>query len=244
MRCLLIAAICVLTTLQTFADDAEKARKIVDRGVKATGGAKAVKKMMISHFEDEGTYHGMGDGIPYNGIFDSHWPNKMRFEIADAFTNIQNGDKGWVKVQGMVIPMEKEQTEEAKKQRETGFVTTLIPLAKANKKYKLSLFGEETVDGDLCDGVNVNAEGMRQVTLFFSRKTGLLRKSSYVLKADELGGKEVVETAVYSEFKEVQGVQVPHKTLLHRDGKKFVESNLTKVEFPEEANDDLFKEPK
>ncbi|MFT5094349.1 MAG: hypothetical protein ACI93T_003186, partial [Porticoccaceae bacterium] len=52
-------------------DDAAKAQQIVDRGIKAAGGAKALNRLKIAAVEDKGLYYGMGEGVPYEGKFET-----------------------------------------------------------------------------------------------------------------------------------------------------------------------------
>jgi hypothetical protein len=226
------------------ADEAEtRARKLVERGIKSMGGNKALKKSAIIKIEEEGTYHGMGQALPYNGRYLMAWPNRTRFEIVNAFLIVRDGEKGWMSTQGVTTPLTADQMKEQLLQGHCQYVSTLIPLAKPNKKFKLSLNGEETIDGEVCDGINIDVEGQRQTTLFFSRKTGLLRRTSYVVAVEELDGKEVVDSIVRLDYKEVDGVMVSMSQKITRDGKKFVEGKITKVEFPENADDAEFAKP-
>lgn len=121
-------------------------------------------------------------------------------------------------------------------------MSTLIPLAKPSKKYKLSLFGEAEVDGEPCDGVSVASDKQRTVTLLFSRKSELLRKSEYIVYSDELK-KEVVEEVIYSDYRDVEGLKVAHKVAINRDGKKFVESETQEIRFEKEADPSWFAKP-
>ena len=182
----------------------------------------------------------MGDGLPYEGQYETSLPNKFRVEIRYVFTIIVDDDKGWLKAQGQVIAMPAEQPK--KKQMHSGFVSTLIPLAKPGKRYKLSLFGEAEVDGEQCDGVNVASDKQQSVTLMFSRKTGLLRKSECIVYSDELS-KEVVEESIYSEYRNVEGLKVAHKIAINRDGKKFVVSETQEIRLEKEADPSWFAKP-
>ena len=223
-------------------DDAAKAQQIVDRGIKAAGGAKALNRLKIAAVEDKGLYYGMGEGVPYEGEFQTSLPDKFRVEILNVFVIVVDGDKGWLSVQGRTIEMPAEQLAEQKKQQHTSFVATLIPLAKPSKKYKLSLFGEAEVDGEQCDGVTVDSDKQRPVTLLFSRTSGLLRKSECVVYSDELK-QEVVEEIVYSDYRDVGNLKVAHKLAINRDGKKFVVSEAQKISLEKEADPSWFAKP-
>jgi hypothetical protein len=223
-------------------DEAAKAQQFINRGIKAVGGAKALNRLKIAVVRDKGIYYGMSEDLPYQGKYETSLPDKFRVEIFQVFIIVVNGDKGWLRSQGMTIEMPADKLAEQKKEQYTGFVSTLIPLAKPNKKYKLSLFGEAEVDGEQCDGVSVASDKQRTVTLLFSRKTGLLRKSEYVIHSDELD-KEVVEEVIYSNYRDVDGLKVAHKVSLNRDGKKFVVSETQEIRLEKEADPKWFSKP-
>lgn len=244
LRSLTLLAVCLMVTAPTLADEADvRARKIVDRAIKAMGGKKALKKTQVMLLEEEGTFYGMGQAIPYAGRYYMAPPNRTRFEILNAFLIVRDGDKGWIKTQGVVTPLTDAQIKEQKLEAHCQYMASLIPLAKANRKRKLSLAGEEEIEGEACVGINIDAEGQRQTQLYFSKKTGLLKRTSYVVAPEELGGKEVVDSILHLDYKEIEGVQVSMSQKITRDGKKFVEGKMKKVEFPEKADDDEFAKP-
>jgi hypothetical protein len=244
-RLIPLAVLCVTLTIVSpvrAEDDAATAQKLIDRGIKAVGGRKALNKSKITAVKDKGSFYGMGEGLPYEGKFESSFPDKFRVEILNVFVIVVNGDKGWVSAMGQTMEMPAEQIAEQGKQMHTSFVTTLIPLAKPSKKYKLSLAGEEDVDGEKCDGVNVNSDKQRSVKLLFSQKTGLLVKSEYTIRSDELG-KEVTEEVLYSNYRDVDGLKTAHKLTIKRDGKKYVESEIQEIRYLEEADPSWFTKP-
>jgi hypothetical protein len=58
---LTLLAVCLMVASPAVADEAEtRARKLVEREIKAMGGGKALKKSAIIRIEEAGTYHGMG----------------------------------------------------------------------------------------------------------------------------------------------------------------------------------------
>ena len=244
LRSLTVLVLCLAVTAPTFADEADAgARKLIDRAIKSLGGKKALDKTRVMLMEEEGSYYGMGEALPYTGRYYMAMPNRTRFEIQNAFLIVRDGDQGWMKAQDVVTPLTGAQIKESKLEAHCQHVASLIPLAKPNEKFKLSLAGEEEIEGEACDGINVNVEGQRQTQLYFSRKTGLLKRTSYVVAPEELGGKEVVDAIVHLGYKEVEGVQVSMTQKMTRDGKLYVEGKMTKVEFPEKADDAEFAKP-
>lgn len=226
-------------------DDGNKARQIIDRAVKAMGGPEALEKSRNMIVKDEGTYFGMGDGLPYKGRYVYSFGNagRYRMEILGVFVQVMNRDKGWMEVMGNASDLTGETLKVTKQTWFTGYVTTLLPLQKPDKAFQLSLTEAQTVDGEECDGVTVKHEQMPELTMYFSRKTGLLKKTKYVTKVAELGFQEAEEESIYREYKDVDGVMSVTKLTSFRDGKKFVEANLHDITFPASIDDSEFKKP-
>ena len=227
------------------ADDAGKAQELVDRAIKAIGGKKALNKTVNTIMEDKGTYYGMGEGVPYEGryVFQMTNPVRYRMEIIDVFIMVADRDKAWVSAMDDVMDQEGESLEVAKQGALVNYAMSLIPLQKPNKEFKLGLAEPETVEGKECEGITIAHEKMPTITMQFSKKTGLIKKTKYKTKVAELGFKEVTEEAVYYEYKEFDGFKNPTKIIMYRDGKKFVESYPQKVSYPDKLDESEFKKP-
>ncbi len=226
-------------------DDVAQAQKLIDRAIKAIGGNEALEKTRNTILEDKGTYFGMGDGLPYEGryVFDFSDPGRFRMEILGIFVSVVDKDTGWTSAMGTITDLKGEALEAAKESVFTGYVISLIPLQKPNKDFKLSLVGTETVEDEKCEGVNVDREGMPTCTIYFSQKTGLIKKTRTTTKAAELGYKEVQDETVYHEYKKLNGVLGCAKMTSYRDGKKFVESSPHTVSYPDKIDEKEFKKP-
>ncbi len=209
------------------ADDSSEARAIVDRAIEAAGGEAALAKFQSMTWKEKGTYYGMGDGLPYTGTYAIQWPDRFRMEIANAFTIVLNGDHGWMQTGGNTEEMTRDQLAEQKQERYVGWVTSLLPLTRG--KYHLASVGESKVDGRPAVGVKVVARNHRDVTLYFDKASGLVVKSQYGARAMEDGGKKVTQEAYYANYREVNGAKMPSKIVIKRDGKRFVEAEITEL---------------
>jgi outer membrane lipoprotein-sorting protein len=225
------------------ADDAAKAQKLIDRAIQAMGGNKALEKTRNTIFEDKGTYHGMGAELPYEGRFVFSFPGRYRMEISGEFVSVTDGDKAWVSVMGMTMDLDGVALETAKAAVLAQNAMSLIPLQKPNKEFKLSLAEAENVEGEDCEGINIDRESMPTCTIHFSKKTGLVKKTKCTTKASELDYKEVTDETIFHEYKEVDGVLSVMKMSILRDGKKYVESNVSSVSYPETLDASEFKKP-
>ena len=221
--------------------DEAKARKLVEQSLKAAGGADKIAKRPATTIKDRGMYYGAGEGVAYEGIFSFHLPDKVSMEISGAFKIVVNGNQGWVKANNETREMTAEEIDTQKSGLYHGWVASLLPVTQ--KEFKLSLFGEEKLDGRDVEGINVTREGRPNVTLFFDKQTHLLVKSTTVVKSPEQGNKEVAEVHLYKDYKPIDGLQSPTKSLVTRDGKKFVESEVVEEVRHEKLDDSVFAKP-
>ena len=221
--------------------DEAKAKKLIEQSLKATGGAEKIAKVPASTFKERGTYYGQGDGLPYEGVYSVHLPDKFSMEIQGVFKLVFNAKQGWTRMGNETKEMTADELAIQKGNAYHGWVASLLPLK--DKDFKLSYFGIEKIDGKEAEGVSVAREGRSTVTLFFDKQSHLLVKSTATAKSTEQGNKEVSEEIWYKDFKAIEGIQSPTKMLIHRDGKKFVESEVFDEVRHEKLDDSLFAKP-
>lgn len=221
------------------AGESDDAAAIVEKAIEAAGGRKNLEKFNTLTSTEKGTYYGMGEGLPYTGKMAIQMPDKVRMEIEGFFIMVVNGDKGWTKTGEDVADMPEDQLKGQQASHYAGFVATLLPLKE--ERFKLKKLADAEIEGAAVSVVQVSSEGHQDVTLCFDQKTGLLAKSTF--KAfDAEQGKEAEYENYYRGYKEVEGAQVAMKMLMHRDGKKFVESEMTEIK-PAKDIDAMFEKP-
>jgi outer membrane lipoprotein-sorting protein len=215
------------------ADDAE-ARKVVDKALQAMGNPSG--KMSGVTWKGKGTFYGMGDGVPYTGTWSVQPPDKFRMDIENAFVIIVNGDKGWINGQEMT----KDQLNEQLEGVHSNWVSQIYPLKE--KAFTLTLIGESKVDDKPALGVKVAHKGRRDVTLYFDKESGLPVKIEHMVKDDQTGS-EVKQESIVKEWTTVDGMKVPSKMDIKRDGKKFVDGEMTEYKLSEKLPDETFAKP-
>jgi hypothetical protein len=229
--------------------DQADVRAVIDKAVKAMGGEANLSRQKAMSLKGTGTFYGMGEGIPFNGEWSLQALRQMKAAIEGKagdqtfrFVRVINGDKGWVKFNDTPTKeMSKEEVAEGHEELYTGWVATLAPLK--DKAFKLAPLGDVKVEGNDAVGVRVSREGHRDVSLFFDKASGMLVKTESMVKDIEGGGKELTQEAYQSDFKEVDGVKHAMKTLLKRDGKRFVEVQWSEVRPAEKLDDSVFAMP-
>lgn len=230
------------------ADDAKAAREVIDKAIKAHGGADNVKKFQGSVSSFKGTFRGMGMELPMTGEISVSGATRAKvvieLEVSGQKFNVVNvvdGGKGWTKVGDAVTVLDKDMMTEAAEKQHAGWVASLAPLVDG-KGYTLAATGEHTVGETKAVGVKVTAKGRRDVDLYFDKETGLLVKHEVRVK-DEGSGQEVLEETTHSDYKDVQGTKQAMKLATKRDGKEYLDVELSGVQLSEKLDDGVFVKP-
>ena len=243
----LAVAVVLSAAVTARADDAD-AKAIVDKALRAHGGADTVAKFSATTTKFKGTVHSMGQALPFTGEIATQGADRVKVDVeAEAagmkfrFVSVLSGDKGWIKAPGAdTKEMDKDELAEAKEQAHAGWVASLVPLT--GKGLTLAKIGEVEIDKRPALGVKVSGKGRRDVDLYFDKETGLLVKAESRVK-DEGSGQEVTQESFYADYKDVQGVKYAMKITVKRDGKPYVEGEVTDVEFAEKLDAGVFAKP-
>jgi len=155
-------------------------------------------------------------------------------------TVVVNGDKAWINVNGMNIDLDDKLTKAMKEEAHLHKVARLLDLKK--KEYKLSALGEAKVEGQDAVGIQVAAKGHGAVNLYFSKASGLLVKTEN-RALDYMSMQEVSQEGVLSDYKDTDGLKSPRKVLINRDGKKFLEMEITEVKLLDKHDESVFAKP-
>jgi hypothetical protein len=151
-----------------------------------------------------------------------------------------DGKDGWVKANGMDVPVEDKvlaELQEASFQTKFGRMTFL-----KDKSIELTALAETKLDGKTLVGVKVASKGRRDFEMYFDKESGLLTKVEK-LALDPTTGTEVKEERIVKEYQEVDGIKVAKKLLVNRDGKKFLEMEVEEVKFLDKVEDSTFAKP-
>jgi hypothetical protein len=230
-------------------DDATEPRAVIDKAIKALGGEANLSKFKAVSMKGKGTYYGNGDGIPYTGEWEIQLPDKGKFSVESSangqtfrFMIVVNGNKGWIKFNDDVKEMGKDQLAEERERLYGDQVATLVPLK--DKAYKLASLGELDVKGQKAVGVRISHKDYRDVLLYFDKKSGLPVKSETMVKDIMAGGDRLItQEAFVSDYKEFDGVKHATKTVMMRDGKRYVEADFSEIRPAEKLDDNLFGQP-
>ncbi len=227
----------------------DESRAILNKAIKAHGGETKLAAIKAIQVKGKGKVNAMGMEIPFMIEISSQPPDKLKAVIEiDVnnmnFTviNVVNGKKGWNSVMGTTKEMDDKEMAEAKEQMHVETVASLVPLK--DKSYKLSPLGDAKVEGRAAVGVQVMKKGLRDVNLYFDKKTHLLLKSEY-RAVEPFNKQEVTQEKLYLNYKDVGGgFKSPTRMIVNNDGKKFLDMEITETTPMENTFDDsVFAKP-
>jgi hypothetical protein len=230
------------------ADEDANLREVVARAIKAHGGSDLLTKYKGSATKEKGKIHGPGQALDFTSETSVQLPDRLRVDVhfkvsGQEFTYLQvvDGNKGWYKLMGNTDVLNKDMLAEVKEQLNATNISHLACLN--DKDYKLSSLGEVKVGNRPAIGIRVEHKGYRDVNLFFDKDKGLLLKEETRGKDLMQGGQEFTSMTLYDDYKKVEGVMVPHKVTIERDGKPYVDAEVTEVKLSEKLDDSLFAKP-
>lgn len=238
----------VLGTLATARADDQAVRSIIDKAIKAQGGEEKLAKGKAVTWKGKGTFHGLGMPIEFTGDWwvqpaKSQMKNVVDIEVQGAklqIATVLSGDKGYRSMMGNVEELEGDSLTEAKEELFAGRVGSLLVLK--DPSYKLSPLGESKVGDRVAQGVKVSHKDHRDVNLYFDKENGLLLKNERRVK-DPMMNQEFSQETIYSDYRDVDGVQRAKKMTIKRDGNLYIELEITDYKTLEGLDDSVFAKP-
>jgi hypothetical protein len=233
MRKLSLFALAVLLTLsgRIVADDTPQA--IIEKAVKALGGADVLARQSAVLVKMRGNFvFAANQAAPFTGEVltqpNGDFKYTLDLNLAGApmgFTMVLTGDKGWRNFGGMIEDLDPVSLAEMKRSRHYDRVTSLLPLLK-DPSYMLSPIPEIKVQNKPAVGVKVAFKGQPDVHLYFDKESGLLIKTAYRYKQGP-ADKETLQESTYSDYRSpnftAEDEALLNKAKLKTDGPSLLE---------------------
>lgn len=214
------------------------AEAVVRKAIDAHGGKDALAKHTTTKFTIKGSITVGTAENPFTGVVTTGAPGKYRLEMEAqldrqkySVTQVVNGST--VKSNRLLnnLPLSKltdPEQEELVTSAALQEANQLLPLLDP-KRFTLKSVPDEEVAGKPAAGVSATlAEAKKEVKLYFDRDTGRLVKTSRKgLGPADNGSVEVVQDALWSNYKAYDGVQVATAVRVLHDGKPFMTFEVT-----------------
>ncbi len=246
LKSILLLGLLLVLTGRVAAQDDPKA--LINKAIAALGGAEKLEKFKGTRTSGKGMISAQGMELEFTEDSVSMEPDKEKATIkieangmAITIVQVSNGDKFSMTFNGMAFPLQDAQKADMKTSLELHKVMNLIPLLK-DKSYELKMLPPIKVEDKEAVGIEVNGKAIKGVKIYFDKATNLIVKTEHkgLDPATNMG--EVVREIILSDYKDVQGIKHPMKTVAFADGKKFMESTTTKIELFEKIDDSEFSD--
>lgn len=246
-----VCAITGLTFLVTasgiLADETGSAMSIVDRAIKAHGGAEKLNAAGQS-WKANGKMMMGGADMPYSIEYFVLFPGKVRFDMdmdqggqKVKLVVATNGKTAWQQAMGQVMDMPKEKLDEFHNTVYVMSLGRLLPLKE--KGVTLTPLGESKHGDQTLVGLKVSQPNQRDVSMFFDKSTGLLTKTISKVKDEFQGWKDATQEAIFTGYHDKDGRKVFNKLTLNRDGKPFIVEEISDQKILAKVDPAMFEKP-
>jgi hypothetical protein len=229
--------------LPAWAGDRERALAVVEKAIKAHGGAEALSRAAVAERRGQGTMTQPGAGeVPFTNHEVVSLPDRVRLAVRlgpGEIVIVLGGDKGWIKpAGGGTFEMRKNQLDEYREKAYVWWLATLAPLQKDG--FDLAPVPDGRVNGREAAGVKVSRKGYADATLWFDKQSGLLVKIAHRVS---VAGAPVDEEYLYTDHKEWAGAKLPGREVMSYNGRKVTEVKYTDWKLQPRVEDGTFARP-
>jgi len=222
-------------------------KALVEKAIKAHGSEETLLKLQTARTKGSGTVDVMGLSIKFTSeTVQTPTRHKTRM-VMDALgqkidtTEVFDGDKAWLVLMNKIIDLDGDQLKAMKDSAHASNVETLVPLLK-DKQFTLEALKEEKVNDKPAVGVRVKAKGQRDVDLWFDKDTNLVVKVARI-SYDSDSMKDAKYEAIVTDYKDFGGIKHASKVQVIKDGKKFMELDITDVKPVDKVDGKEFARP-
>jgi outer membrane lipoprotein-sorting protein len=221
---------------------------ILRKAIEAHGGEKTLAKYKGGKTKFKGTIDIQGKAFDITGETALQKPDKVRNMMTLDFggksievVTVFNGKKLWVSTMGQTKEIDDEKI--IKAAREELQVEGAGSIADFLKEpYELSAIGDVKVKGKDAFGIRVSKKGQKDFSMFFDKKTHLIVKTE-MRSLDAMSGQEVTQEKFIIGYQDKNGMKVPQRLEITKDGKTFMNIEIVEIQPVERFDDSVFAKP-
>ena len=224
------------------------ARALIERAIKAHGGAEALGRIHADKVKLKGTLVLQGHTTPFLAEITVQLPSKKKdiIEINSGsdkhiIVHIVNGNNAYITLDGRLLKDEPTQLAEIRSGMELERAKRLLPLLE-DKSYQLAVVEDVEVNDRPAAGVRITGRGRREMRLYFDKEYGLLVRAENRLDAGK-GKPEIRQHFFFGDFKDIGGYKRPTKVRAYRDNKQIMEAELLDAKPLEKVDETEFAKP-
>jgi hypothetical protein len=214
----------------------------VAKAIQAHGGDAKLRRSAFSIRVKGNVFEG-DQIVAHSGSISAQGPYCSRIVVKTPRTEmlfVVNGEKGWVRHGDITRRMTEAELFSAKEDAYQDWVVSLVPLMREN--FTMATLDQAQVRGRWAIGLRISQQGRRDIDLYFDRETWLLVKSSTMRRGSH--EKDERWEVISEEFREFDGVRIATKSVIYRDMKRWLESEVIEARFVNELPPETFAEPR
>jgi len=211
------------------------AKALLDRAIAAKGGLAKLKAIRTVRAEGTMTAPSIRGPIPFSVVTSIEYPDRFRVDAdtpAGKVTQVYADGRYWIQdARGT-----NELPESARAQIQGNVQRDIVRVLVGASAGSL-IVREVDADEPSQAALEVSGGGMSPLTLLVNRDNGLIEKARYLVDPD--GRSE----EIYSDYRNVEGIQVPFHTVVRRAGVPAIERDVRKIHFNVTLPAGLFVKP-
>lgn len=232
-----------LVFLPAASGNEKEARALVDKAIKAHGGASRLQKALQCTRTDTGHQVILSREVPFVSQVTRSLPDRVRLQIEldkkITTTLVLDGNRGWQSEAGApAVALPAPRLREMREEAYVWWLTTLVPLTTSG--VTLSSLDPIKIDGEPALGIKVTRRGYADTKMYFLQRNGLLAK---IERRVNEGGRDVDKEYIYSSYKEFDGLTLPTKEIVKVNKDKYTEFTISNYRFPDKLGAAAFARP-
>jgi hypothetical protein len=229
------------------ADDQE-AKAVIDKAVKALGGAEKLGAAKAVTWKSKGKLRRNDSESDFSSKVTARGIEQFRQDFEGDFggnpikgVTILDGDKGWRKFGEEANKLEDDALANQKRTVYLQVVGQMPQLLNADG-FKVEAAEEEKVGDKPAAVLKVTGPDGKDFQLFFDKESGLPLKMTATVAGRQ--GAESAQETTYANYKDFDGIKRATKVETKRNGKKYLDAEISDFKVLEKVDPKTFAEPK
>jgi hypothetical protein len=244
----ILATVLVLGSGRFALADDQDAKAVIDKAVTALGGAAKLGAAKAIAWKTKGKMHRNDSDNEFSSKVTAQGVDHFRQEFEGDFNGnpikgvtILDGDKGWRKFGEETNKLE---DDALANQKRTVYLQVIpeMPLLLNGEGFKVEVAEEEKVGGKAAAVLKVTGPDGKDFQLFFDKESGLPVKMTATVAGRQ--GNEFAQETTFGNYKDFDGIKRATKLETKRNGKKFLDAEVTEFKVLDKVDPKTFAEPK
>lgn len=246
--CAVLATGVVLGLGRLAVADDQDASAVIDKAVKALGGAEKLSAAKSVEWKSKGKLHLNDNDNNFTSKITAQGIDHFRQEFEGEFdgnpikgVTVVAGDKGWRKIGDDNNKLEDDALTNEKR---TAYLQIVpgMPLILKGEGFKVEVGDEDKVGGKPAAVLKVTGPDGKDFQLYFDKESGLpVRMTATVT---DFQGDEYKQDSTFSDYKDFDGIKRAAKIAMKRNDKKFLDMEITDFKVLDKVDAKTFAEPK